>query len=88
MSEEIKNVEAEVVEEKETANQQTNSNKQPDEKSTGWCILAFLIPIAGLIAYLIWNKEYPIKSKAIGKWAIIGAIASVIISTISACANG
>ena len=34
--------------------------------------LAFFVPIAGLIFYLMWKDERPVAAKEMGKWGIIG----------------
>ena len=51
---------------------------QPDVPSTGFNILAFFVPMVGLILYAIWNSQFPKKAKAIGKWALIGFISSIV----------
>jgi len=50
-----------------------------DEPSTGLNILAFLIPILGLILFIVYNGKTPIKAKAIGKWALIGFFSGLIL---------
>ncbi|MCL1840457.1 MAG: hypothetical protein FWF75_01725 [Propionibacteriaceae bacterium] len=41
-------------------------------------ILSFLIPLLGLIMFLVWRKTYPIRAR----WAGILAIISVVIGII------
>lgn len=53
-----------------------------DTPSTGLNILAFLIPLVGLILYLMKHEQQPNQAKAIGKWAIIGFIVGIIFSII------
>lgn len=50
-----------------------------DAPSGGWAFLGFLIPILGLILYLIWKPEYPLRAKSVGKGALIGVIISVVV---------
>jgi len=45
---------------------------EDDRSNVGLNILAFLIPIVGLIMWAIMNKKTPIKAKNIGMWALIG----------------
>lgn len=45
---------------------------EADIPSSGLNVLAFLIPLAGLILYCVYQDKKPNKAKAIGKWAIIG----------------
>jgi len=44
-----------------------NTNQEPinnnDTPSIGYQILAFIIPIAGIIMYFNNNKEFPVKAK-------------------------
>jgi hypothetical protein len=46
-----------------------------DAPSGGFAVLCFFIPLVGLILYLVWKDEYPLKAKSCGKGALIGAIA-------------
>ena len=50
-----------------------------DQNSTGLNVLSFLIPLIGLILYLVYQKEQPVKAAGIGKWALIGFVVDVII---------
>lgn len=45
---------------------------EPDVPSTGLNILSLLIPLVGLILYLVYHDKAPNKAKAIGKFALIG----------------
>ncbi len=45
-----------------------------DIPSTGLNVLAFCIPLVGLILYCVNLGQYPRKAQAIGKWALIGFI--------------
>ncbi len=53
-----------------------------DAPSTGFAILGFLIPLVGLILYLVNKDTAPKKAKSAGKGAIIGVCVSVAISII------
>ncbi len=55
-----------------------NSPVQPDQKSFGWGLLGFLVPILGLILWLLWKDETPKKAKSVGVGALISAITSAI----------
>ena len=56
-------------------------NYMPDDQpSSGMNLLGFFFPGVGLILYLVWRNQYPIKAKAIGKKSIIGAIVWVSLS--------
>ena len=50
-----------------------------DTGSIGWCILGFLIPIVGLILYLVWKDEKPVSAKQAG----LGALASVCLGVVA-----
>jgi len=46
------------------------------------CLLGgacFLMPIVGLILYLVWNSTMPKKAKAAGKMALISTIIGVVV---------
>lgn len=57
-----------------------NRNLTNDAPSAGFAVLCFFIPLLGLILYLIWKDEYPLKAKSCGKGALIGVIVSVVIT--------
>jgi hypothetical protein len=44
---------------------------EEDGPSTGYNILAFLIPIVGFVLWVIWGSQLPIRSKGIIKWTLI-----------------
>ena len=66
----------------------TRQSNVLDKPSAGMNILAFLIPIVGLILYVVWIEKTPKKAKATGKWALIGAIVGIVITAIGAFAGG
>lgn len=54
--------------------------KQEDvNASAGWWWLGFLVPLAGLILWIIWNDSAPNKAKKAGMGALIGVIVSVAL---------
>ena len=59
-----------------------NPYTAPDVPNTGFNVLSFFIPLAGLILFLIWKGETPIKAKACGKWALIGFIVWFVLNII------
>lgn len=54
-----------------------------DAPSFGFGLLGFFVPLAGLILYLIWKDQTPLKAASAGKGALIGVIVSVSISILS-----
>ena len=46
-----------------------------DKGNIGWIILGFIVPIAGLVLYILWKKEKPKSAKQAG----IGALIRVLI---------
>ena len=44
----------------------------------GWGVLGFLIPIVGLILFLVWKDKKPSASKAAGIGALIGFVLNII----------
>jgi len=56
--------------------------KNDDQPSFGFSVLGFFLPLIGLILYLVWHNDYPLKAKSVGKGALIGFIVSVVLSII------
>lgn len=57
--------------------------QQPAPEDRGGCLwggLGFLIPIVGLILYLVWRTERPNTAKACGIGALVGVIIEVVLS--------
>ncbi len=54
-----------------------------DAPSVGFAVLSFFIPIIGLILYLVWKDQSPLKAKSCGKGALIGFCVSVALSVLS-----
>ena len=50
-----------------------------DAPSMGFAVLCFLFPLIGLILYLVWKDEMPLKAKSCGKGALAGVITSVCV---------
>ena len=59
-----------------------NSNNNSDKSSMGFSILGFFIPLVGLILWLVWKKEFPLKAKSCGIGALIGFIFQVVAQVI------
>ena len=53
-----------------------------DAPSAGFAVLCFLFPVVGLILYLVWKDNYPLKARSCGKGALIGVIVSVAASVL------
>ncbi len=58
----------------------TQQTRPEDKKSIILNIIAFLCPIIGLILWLVWRKERPIRAKSIGIAALVGVAFEIIIS--------
>lgn len=50
-------------------------NSQNDTGSNWWTVLGFLIPIIGLVLYIVWRNSEPQNAKKAG----LGALISVIL---------
>lgn len=59
-----------------------NTVKENDAPSAGFAVLCFFIPILGLILYLVWKDEYPLKAKSCGKGALIAVIVDIVLAVI------
>ena len=55
------------------------NNQIKDKPSIGFAILSFFIPLVGLILFLVWKKDMPIKAKSCGIGALIGFILSFLM---------
>lgn len=55
-----------------------------DAPSGGMTALGFFFPIVGLILYLVWKDQTPLKAKSAGKGALIGVIVWTALSIILA----
>jgi hypothetical protein len=53
-----------------------------DAPSGGFAALSFFFPVVGLILWLVWKDQYPLKAKSCGKGALIGLIVSLVASCI------
>lgn len=64
---------------------QDTSRSLSDAPSGGYAVLCFFFPVVGLILYLVWKDQFPMRAKSCGKGALIGVIvyvASIIILSI------
>ena len=63
------------------------SSDNPEYKASGgWALLGFLIPLVGLILYLVWrdkNRADAAKGRKAGKGALAGVIVWAVISILS-----
>ena len=59
--------------------EQKNFKNESDSSSAGWAVLGFLFPLIGLILYLVWKEELPLRAKSIGKGALVSVIINVVI---------
>ena len=50
------------------------NNISIDASSFGYAVLGFFIPAAGLVLYLVWREQTPLRAKSAGKGALIGVI--------------
>ena len=51
-----------------------------DAPNAGFAVLGFFFPLIGLILYLVWKADYPLKAKSCGKGALIGFIVGIVLS--------
>lgn len=75
-------------------NPQSASPATYDAPNAGFAVLGFFFPLIGLILYLVWKDQYPLKAKSCGKGALIGVIVYVafvilyiiLIASVAGCA--
>jgi len=53
-----------------------------DASSAWYGVLGFVIPIVGLIGWLMWRKATPLRARSIGIGAWVGTIAYVIVGVV------
>ena len=58
-----------------------SSNPQ-DAPSGGIAALGFFFPLIGLILYLVWKDETPLRAKSAGKGALAGFITGIVLSVL------
>lgn len=58
---------------------QNNYVKEDDAPSGGFAFLSFLIPIVGVVLYIVWHKEYPLKAKSCLKGIIVGFVLEIVM---------
>ena len=53
-----------------------------DAPSVGYAVLGFFIPVVGLILYLMWKDQTPLRARSAGKGALISVIVNVALTII------
>ena len=53
--------------------------KAEDSKSFAWSLLGFFFPLVGLILWLIWRDDMPLRARSVGTGALVGAISTVVV---------
>ena len=51
---------------------------EKDAPSGGFAVLGFFFPLIGLILYLVWKNELPLRARSCGKGALIGVIVQAV----------
>lgn len=59
-----------------------NKPASNDAPNAGFMVLSFFFPLIGLILYLVWQNESPLKAKSCGKGALIGFIVGMVLSIV------
>lgn len=57
-------------------------NDSDDGSSVWFAVIGFIIPIVGLILFLVYEGKKPKRAKAAGKGALIGFITKIVVSII------
>ena len=60
--------------------------QKEDKVSVGLCVLAYFIPLFGLIYWAITRTETPKKAKAVGITALVSWIVNIVVSIIASVA--
>ena len=64
------------------------SPAQADAPSGGFFTLGFFFPIVGLILFLVWREQLPLRARSCGKGALIGAIVEVALGVVIGVLGG
>lgn len=56
-----------------------NARAKQDSGSYGWWLLGFFFPLVGLILWLVWRENTPLRAKRAGWGALIGVITVVAL---------
>ena len=54
-------------------------HQEKDDKSIGYAILSFFIPIVGIIFYVLWKNDFPMRAKSCLKGFIAGIVVYVVL---------
>lgn len=57
----------------------TENEYDEDTGSIAWGVIGFLLPLIGLILFLIWHRPMPKNAKLAGMGALIGCIVQIIL---------
>ena len=57
-------------------------HNETDKSEILYNVLSFFIPLIGLIFFLIWKDEYPVRAKACLKWMIISIVLSIALTVL------
>ena len=69
------------------ANGSASDPSKDADSNVGFGILSFIIPLVGLVLFLVWNDKYPARAKACGIGALAGVIIGIIIWAAVACGS-
>lgn len=61
------------------------ANAPDDAPSFGWAFLSFLVPIAGLVLFLVWRGEYPLRARSCFRGFIADIVLYVILVVLLVC---
>lgn len=53
--------------------------KKEDRSSVGFNFLSFLFPVVGLIFFLCWKQEFPVRAKGCGVCALISVVVGIAL---------
>lgn len=62
---------------------QTPENKMViDAPNAGIAFIGFILPLVGLILYLLWKDERPMRAKSAGKGALLCVVIAIVVSVL------
>lgn len=68
--------------------QGSNTHPLHHDAAFPWGLIGFIIPLLGLVLFLVWKEERPIASKAAGTGALVNVVVLTLIVMFLATAAG
>lgn len=68
---------------KNEVKENNNVTNEDDKGGFLWGLLGFLVPLVGLILFLVWRDSKPRTAKVVGKGALVSVILSIALTVLT-----